>query len=426
MCFIIGQFISAGVLRGFVHRVDEWGYRIPYALQWIWPIVLIPAIWFAPESPWHLVRKNRLEEAENSIRRLQSGEGAQDPKQTLATIVYTNNLEEQLCVGTAYRDCFKGFELRRTEIACVCFGGQLVCGLVFAYASTYFFQQVGLDVDAAYSLGWGANALALFACFVNWVVLMPRFGRRTIYIWGMAAMAIELCLIGILNVWTHRREVAWVQAILTLVWTFTFQLSAGQLGWALPAEIGSTRLRQKTVCLARNVSNILGVIGGTLNNYMVNPTAWNFKGYTGFVWGACAWAVFIWAYFRLPETKVSQIIHPHGHSILIALSRTAPSTNSTSSSPRKSLPANSPQPKWTPSTSTSRTTWPSNTLPTTSPASPSFRPSPTSWRTTGGPGKRRRRRVPVWSRKVSSGGPASALLYRIICARITEWSAVAA
>lgn len=40
-------------------------------------------------------------------------------------------------------------------------------------------------------------------------------------------------------------------------------------GWALPAEIGSTRLRQKTVCLARNASNIAGVIGGTLEAYMM-------------------------------------------------------------------------------------------------------------------------------------------------------------
>ena len=57
-----------------------------------------------------------------------------------------------------------------------------------------------------------------------------RFGRRTVYVWGMAAMATELCIIGILNPWTHRKNVGWAQAILTLVWTFTFQLSAGQLG----------------------------------------------------------------------------------------------------------------------------------------------------------------------------------------------------
>ena len=86
------------------------------------------------ESPWHLVRKNRLEEAEHSIKRLQTTDNAEERKRTLATIVYTNNLETELSVGTSYSDCFKGFELRRTEIAMVCFGGQLVCGLVFAYA----------------------------------------------------------------------------------------------------------------------------------------------------------------------------------------------------------------------------------------------------------------------------------------------------
>ncbi|KND92036.1 Maltose permease MAL61 [Tolypocladium ophioglossoides CBS 100239] len=78
------------------------------------------------------------------------------------------------------------------------------------------------------------------------------------------------------------------QAVLTLLWTFIFQLSAGQLGWALPAEMGSTRLRQKTICLARDASNIAGVIGGILQQYLMNPQAWNLKGYTGFVWeGTC-------------------------------------------------------------------------------------------------------------------------------------------
>lgn len=35
----------------------------------------------------------------------------------------------------------------------------------------------------------------------------------------------------------------------------------------------------------------------------MNPTQWNLKGYTGFVWGGTALATLIWAYFRLPETK---------------------------------------------------------------------------------------------------------------------------
>lgn len=133
MCFILGQLISAGILKGFSTRVDEWGYKIPFALQWVWPIFLIPAIYLAPESPWYLVRMGRLEDAERSIRRLQSKDSHIDPAKTLSSIVYTNNLEIQLSVGTSYFDCFKGDELRRTEIACMCFAGQILSGITFAY-----------------------------------------------------------------------------------------------------------------------------------------------------------------------------------------------------------------------------------------------------------------------------------------------------
>ena len=124
MCFIIGQLISAGVLKGLSTRTDAWGYKIPFALQWVWPVVLIPLIWMSPESPWYLVRMGKLHEAEESLRRLQSSKATNvDPQKTLSTIIYTNNLEQQLQVGTSYWDCFKGFELRRTEIACVVFAG---------------------------------------------------------------------------------------------------------------------------------------------------------------------------------------------------------------------------------------------------------------------------------------------------------------
>ncbi|KAK2609168.1 hypothetical protein QQS21_002250 [Conoideocrella luteorostrata] len=304
MCFIIGQLISAGVLKGLSTREDEWGYKIPFALQWIWPIFLAPLIYYSPESPWYLVRIGKLDEAEKSLRRLQSSKATHiDPRKTLSAIIYTDNLERQLQVGTSYLDCFKGTELRRTEIACLVFAGQILCGIAFAYNSSYFFSQIGLGTSTTYSLALGGTGLAFVGCLVNWFALMPNFGRRTIYVWGMGGMCFVLFLIGVLNIWTHRQSVAMTQALLTMLWTFIFQLSAGQLGWALPAEMGSTRLRQKTICLARDSSNIMGTIGGTLQQYFMNPQAWNLKGYTGFVWGGTCFFMFVWSYFRLPETK---------------------------------------------------------------------------------------------------------------------------
>lgn len=303
MCFIIGHLISAGVLAGLVNNTTQWAYRIPFALQWFWPCVLIPVIFFAPDTPWHLVRVGRHEDALKSLARLRPKATETELRDALGLIIYTNDLEHQLSVGTSYWDCFKGFELRRTEIACMVFAGQIFTGLNFAYNSTYFFQQIGLDPTTTYHLNVGGTGMGLFATLMCWIFVMPYVGRRTAYLWGIFVMTILLMLIGGLNKKTENDSVAMAQAVLALIWTFVFQLSSGQLGWAIPAEIGSTRLRQKTICLARNAYAIANIVSGVLQPYFMNPTEWNLKGYTGFVWGGTSFFMFIWTYFRLPETK---------------------------------------------------------------------------------------------------------------------------
>lgn len=147
--------------------------------------------------------------------------------------------------------------------------------------SSYFFERVGLATEITYSLNLGGVGLALLGTLVNWFFIMPFFGRRTAYIAGAATMASILIVIGILNTWVNRREIGLTQSALCLLWTFVFQLSVGQLGWAMPAEVSSTRLRQKTICLARNAYYITSVVASVFQSYYMNPTAWNLAGYTG-------------------------------------------------------------------------------------------------------------------------------------------------
>lgn len=174
-------------------------------------------------------------------------------------------------------------------------------------------------------------------------------------------MCFVLMLIGVLNVWTDRPSVGLAQAVLTLLWTFIFQLSAGQFGWALPAEMGSTHLRQKTICLARNTSKLTGTIEGTLQQYFMNPQAWNLKGYTGYDS----------SYYFAPITLLTRKTGSSGEEPASACScgpttafqkpGTDTTTNSTSFSPRKCLPATSPRPLLTHLTSTRITSSHSNT-----------------------------------------------------------------
>lgn len=117
-CWGIGQLIGIGVIKAMHDRTDEWAYRIPYALQWMWPVPLFVGIAFAPESPWWLVRKGRKEDAKKNLLRLTSlnRETDFDADETIAMMVHTTALEEHMTQGASYWDCFKGVNLRRTEV----------------------------------------------------------------------------------------------------------------------------------------------------------------------------------------------------------------------------------------------------------------------------------------------------------------------
>lgn len=96
---------------------------------------------FAPESPWFLTRKDRLDEAKKSLQRLGDKSEAEN-NGTLAMMVHTVKIENETTSGTSYLDCFKGVDLRRTEICCITFAGQVLSGSSFAYAPSFFFVQV--------------------------------------------------------------------------------------------------------------------------------------------------------------------------------------------------------------------------------------------------------------------------------------------
>jgi MFS transporter, SP family, general alpha glucoside:H+ symporter len=39
-CWGIGQFFSYAVLFSLNDRSDAWAYRIPFAVQWVWPAII--------------------------------------------------------------------------------------------------------------------------------------------------------------------------------------------------------------------------------------------------------------------------------------------------------------------------------------------------------------------------------------------------
>lgn len=51
LCWVIGQLLGTGILRGLTYNNSSWSYRLPFALQWVLALPLLVAVSFAPESP---------------------------------------------------------------------------------------------------------------------------------------------------------------------------------------------------------------------------------------------------------------------------------------------------------------------------------------------------------------------------------------
>ena len=189
LCWIIGQFISAGIIKGLVNNTTAWGYKIPFAVQWVWPIPILVGTYLAPESPWWCVRKGQLERARGSLRRLARSVGfdGRDEDRSMALMIYTNEMEKQVSAGTNYWDCFRGVDLRRTEIVCMTWIAQTLSGTVVGGLSSFFYTNAGISTSNAYSLALGQTGIGAAGTIASWFI-MNKVGRKKLMCGGMVVM----------------------------------------------------------------------------------------------------------------------------------------------------------------------------------------------------------------------------------------------
>lgn len=256
-------------------------------------------------SPWWLVRKNRADDARKALLSLTSSKNTDyDVDAVLAMIRHTISQEEHIDQGTRYRDCFYGSGLRRSEITCVAGAIPFLAGTGFTGQAIYFLSVAGLSSDAAYNVGLGQNALGFIGVITSWV-LMHRFGRRTLYLWGLTITCVLLLLVGVLGSIPSdsNKGPVWATGALMMTYMFVYTACLGPVAYAVVGETPSSRHRNKTVAMARIFLNLLNFGGSWLNPAMINPTAWDLGGKGGYIWFGIAFATLVWTYFRLPEMK---------------------------------------------------------------------------------------------------------------------------
>lgn len=306
MCWGAGSFLATGVLRGALNLDGDAGWRVPYGIQWVWipPLFLVGCL--APESPWYLIRRGRLDEAEKNLRRLARKDFYTDETmaQTLALMRHTNEMEKNEAASASYKDCFRGTNLRRTGIVCMAWVIQIFNGQSITNYAAIMLQSVGMTATASFNYNMGIQSVNIIATAIA-ISLMGRVARRTFYFYGSAGIGFCMLVIGIMGFAAPKEKIAIPTAVFLILVQCVFKISLGPTTYVVVGETASNRVRAQTIVLGRAVYVCCQIAVQQLNPRMLNDNAdsWNWGARTGmFYFGLCfIWAIWIW--FFLPETK---------------------------------------------------------------------------------------------------------------------------
>ncbi|KAL2837848.1 major facilitator superfamily domain-containing protein [Aspergillus pseudoustus] len=233
LCWVKGQFIGTG---------------------WVWLPVILVSVVVGPESPWWLVRKGRVDEARKNAEA--------ELDNTLALMIYTSEMEKRLS-DTQSTYIFLDSAAQKSP-------------------ATYFYRQADLDVSQSFNMSLGQYGFGVVGTVFSWV-LLSRFGRRSLYVSGLAALVVALFAVGFTSL-SDTTAASWTIGSLLLVFTFTYDCTVGPVCYSIVAEIPSTQIRARTIVLARNVYNMCMIMNRVIVPRVLNPTAWDWKGKAGFFW----------------------------------------------------------------------------------------------------------------------------------------------
>jgi len=162
-----------------------------------------------PESPFYLVRKDKLEQAEKSLRTLYGKKS--DVKATLNSIHALAEAEQanhKKASDASFLECFRGVNWRRTRIILYCNGLNNMIGIPIVSNGPYFMVKAGLSptkVSMMIEIGIAFGMISSIYTFF----LMTRFGRRKIIFTSVGVAAVFLLMMGIAGCFPSNTSAQW-------------------------------------------------------------------------------------------------------------------------------------------------------------------------------------------------------------------------
>jgi MFS family permease len=200
MCgWYVGSVVAAWVTFAARNYGTSWDWRLPSLLQILLPLVALPGLLMAPESPRWLVSMGRSEEATQILANAHAGGDLDSPLVTYETLEINSTIqaEKDAHATTSYLDMFKtkGNRWRLAISVTLGFFGQWSGNGVVSYYLALVLDTVGIRSVTQQTL--------ISACLQIWNLIfavgaafsVDKLGRRTLFLASATIMLISYIII---------------------------------------------------------------------------------------------------------------------------------------------------------------------------------------------------------------------------------------
>ncbi|KAJ0417079.1 general substrate transporter [Aspergillus carlsbadensis] len=275
-------------------------WRLPLAIQIPWGIIMFSGlVTFMPNSPRHLVRTGKVEEARNEFSRirrdLNSLELRQEFAQMLAQIEYEKEREI-----TSYKEIFKLFRHR----ALVSIAVQTMTSLtgVNVIQVSILYKSLGIDQHTILALAAVYGTIAFVTNALTTKYLTDQWGRRKMILAGLSGIIVVEIYAAVMQRQFQNTDNRIGKGFAILGIYLFVVIYYGMLNsttWLYGAEVLPIALRSKIMGLAA-ASHFIVNVGIT----EAGPSAFaNIHENYYYVFVGCTLFFLVIAYFYFPETK---------------------------------------------------------------------------------------------------------------------------
>ncbi|KAJ5959867.1 general substrate transporter [Penicillium vulpinum] len=299
--------VGLGLLLGVVvdnatkGRADTGSYRIPMAVQLVFPLVLVPGLIFlAPESPRWLLSKGKTEKARSALQRLHGNR----PDLIESEILHmTQLIEEERRVEGSWRDLLSwNVDGRKAYLGMALQAWQQASGINFITSyGIIFFETIG--ITNSFLIQMGLYLVAMPAVWFNQYTV-ERFGRRAMLLISCALVAIVLMIVGGAGT-VPVKSLALDRTIVAMVYIFmcVFNLALGPAVWVVTSEISTGPNRSRLMATSTGTNWFCSWMVTFTFPYLFNADSANLSARVGFIYGSLMVAAAVWVFFFLPETS---------------------------------------------------------------------------------------------------------------------------